>query len=117
MKNWLVWTLIVAGLLYVLWFQPNPQRPVELPRGTVPLQDNREIPYDKSQRPQQPSPKPVPKFGGYPCRGDCSEEKAGYRWAEQNGITDPDSCTGNTGAFIEGCRVYAQQRSADSLKY
>jgi hypothetical protein len=51
-------------------------------------------------------------FGGYPCRGsDCSEDKAGYRWAEANSIADPDDCTGKTGSFIEGCRVYARQQT------
>ena len=53
------------------------------------------------------------QFGGYPCRGDdCSDDWAGYRWAEANGIADPDDCTGKTGFFIEGCRVYARQRTA-----
>jgi hypothetical protein len=50
-------------------------------------------------------------FGGYPCPGnDCSDDKAGYRWAQAHGITDPDACTGKTGPFIEGCRVYARQQ-------
>ena len=116
MKNWLTWALIIAALLYALWFRPGPQQqPVELPGGPVPLQDNRAVPYDKPAPPPQPS-EPAPTFGGYPCSGDCSEDKAGYRWAEQHGITDPDACTGNTGAFIDGCRVYARQRAANSQK-
>ena len=112
----MIWALMIAGLLYALSFLFTPQqRPVELPSGSVPLQDNRTIPYDQAVPPPQAS-KPAPTFGGYPCIGDCSEDKAGYRWAEQNGITDPDACTGNTGAFIEGCRVYARQRAANSQK-
>lgn len=68
--------------------------------------------YDKPV-PRPRTPKPLPTFGGYPCHtDDCAEDKAGYRWAEENGITNPDSCTGKTGAFIEGCRVYARRRSA-----
>ena len=112
----MIWALIVAGLLYALWFQPSPQQQsVELPGGSVPLQNNRAIPYDKPAPPRKAS-EPAPTFGGYPCSGDCAEDKAGYRWAEQNGITDPDDCTGNSGAFIEGCRVYARQRTNGSQK-
>jgi hypothetical protein len=115
LKNWVPFILMIVVLLYAFSFRSGPQQqPVELPKGAVPLENNRTIPYDKPP----PSPKasaPVPTFGGYPCSGDCSDDKAGYRWAEQNGITDPDSCTGNTGAFIEGCRVYARQRAAGAL--
>lgn len=50
------------------------------------------------------------EFGGYPCLGDCTEDKAGYHWAETNRIADPDDCSGKTGSFIEGCRVYARQQ-------
>ena len=114
MKNWFTWALVVAAVLYVLSLQRSPeQQPVDLPRVPVPLENNRTIPYDKPAAPPQ-ALKPTLKFGGYPCSGDCSDDKAGYRWAEQNGITDPDSCTGNTGAFIDGCRVYARERAAAS---
>lgn len=103
--------LMVAGLLFVLWIQLSPQQqPVELPRDSAPLQDNRTIPDDQLPPPPQVS-RPAPRFGGYACIGDCSEDKAGYRWAEQNGITDPDACTGKSGSFIEGCRVYARQQN------
>jgi hypothetical protein len=79
--------------------------------------------------PRHPAPraKPAPRpaapeqrvaFGGYPCLGaDCSEDKAGYRWAESHGIADPDDCTGRTGAFIEGCRVYARQQTPRADRY
>ena len=113
----MTWALIIAGLLYAFWFKHSPQQePVELPAGSVPLQDSRTIPHDQPT----PAPKasePAPTFGGYPCNGDCSEDKAGYRWAQQNGIRDPDDCTGNSGSFIEGCRVYARQRAANSQQH
>jgi hypothetical protein len=55
------------------------------------------------------------EFGGYPCHEDkCSDDWAGYRWAQANRIADPDDCTGSTGAFIEGCRVYARQQTQGS---
>ena len=87
--------------------------PVELPHGPVDLRNDRTVPYD------QPGPKPAAvspgaQFGGYPCSTpECADDKAGYRWAEQHGITDPDSCTGSSATFIEGCRVYARRHSTD----
>lgn len=32
---------------------------------------------------------------------------AGYQWAEQNGITDPSNCGGDSDSFIDGCKEYA----------
>lgn len=115
MKNWATWIFIIAGLLYVVKYQYAAQPPVQLPSGRVELQQDRAVPYDDAALPPEP-PKPLPTFGGYPCRtSDCAEDKAGYRWAEENGITNPDDCMGKTGAFIEGCRVYARQRGAEAL--
>ena len=47
----------------------------------------------------------------YSCTGDCSGHQAGYDWAEQHGITDPDDCAGNSDSFIEGCQEYAEENS------
>lgn len=86
----------------------------------------RAVAHEKSGVPAVAMPRPAPGkpaarsvgadrhvlFGGYPCRGnDCSDDWAGYRWAEANRIADPDDCTGKTASFIEGCRVYARQRT------
>lgn len=49
-------------------------------------------------------------FGDYPCIPDCTEHEAGYQWGKERGISDPDDCSGNTGSFIEGCRVYAEKQ-------
>ncbi|WP_140726554.1 hypothetical protein [Pseudomonas sp. Hp2] len=46
---------------------------------------------------------------GYTCTQDCSGHEAGYRWAEQRGIEDPDDCGGNSQSFIEGCEAYAEE--------
>jgi len=54
------------------------------------------------------------RFGGYPCIGECAEHLAGYYWAEENGISEPDNCEGLNAEFIEGCRVYAEER--DTLR-
>jgi hypothetical protein len=48
-------------------------------------------------------------FEGYPCTVDCSGHEAGYAWAEENAITDPDDCSGKSRSFVEGCRAYADE--------
>lgn len=50
------------------------------------------------------------EFYGNPCIGDCSGHEAGYQWAEDNGIDDPDTCGGNSDSFIEGCQSYAEEQ-------
>ena len=47
-------------------------------------------------------------FHGYECTVDCSGHEAGYAWAEENGITDPGDCGGNSQSFIEGCIAYTE---------
>ena len=48
-------------------------------------------------------------FHGYEWTEDCSGHEAGYAWAEENYITDPDNCGGNSQSFIEGCIAYAEE--------
>jgi hypothetical protein len=50
------------------------------------------------------------EFMGYPCTVDCSGHEAGYEWAEEHDIDDPDDCGGNSDSFIEGCQAYAEER-------
>jgi hypothetical protein len=52
-------------------------------------------------------------FVGQGCTQDCGGHEAGYAWAEEKGITDPDHCGGKSRSFIEGCRAYAEQASAE----
>lgn len=47
-------------------------------------------------------------FYGYECTQDCSGHQAGYKWAEEKGITNPNNCGGNSQSFIEGCCAYAE---------
>lgn len=47
------------------------------------------------------------------CTEDCSGHQAGYEWAEENGITDPDDCDGRSQSFIEGCEAWAEESSED----
>ncbi len=53
-------------------------------------------------------------FMGYKCLDDCSGHQAGYQWAEEHGIDDPDDCDGNSDSFIEGCQAYAQEQVDES---
>lgn len=53
-------------------------------------------------------------YGGYGCTQDCSGHEAGYNWAMEKGITDPENCGGNSWSFIEGCRAYAEENQYDA---
>jgi hypothetical protein len=55
-----------------------------------------------------------PTFYGDPCTYDCSGHDAGYEWAEDNEIEDPDDCGGNSQSFIEGCESYAEERQEEA---
>lgn len=44
----------------------------------------------------------------YGCTEDCSGHDAGYEWAQNNDMTDPDDCGGNSQSFVEGCRAYGE---------
>lgn len=52
------------------------------------------------------------EYKGYRCRKDCSGHIAGYEWARQRNITDPEACPYRPShpSFHEGCRSYAEQR-------
>jgi hypothetical protein len=50
-------------------------------------------------------------IAGDDCTMDCSGHEAGYEWAEEHGIEDPDDCGGNSASFIEGCQAYAAEQS------
>ena len=66
--------------------------------------------HSKAPQPARKTAAPSYTFGGYPCASsDCAEDKAGFHWAERNVIADPDSCTGLSAEFIEGCRVYVER--------
>jgi len=48
------------------------------------------------------------------CTDDCSGHDAGYEWAQDNDITDPDDCDGNSDSFVEGCQAYAEEVQAET---
>lgn len=49
----------------------------------------------------------------YGCTQDCSGHEAGWSWAEENGVTDPYDCGGNSMSFQEGCMAYAEEQQAE----
>jgi hypothetical protein len=109
MKHWATLALIIGGLLFVISMQLAQAVRREQPASAVASEPRRVGPPEKPAPERKAAPL-AQAFGGYPCLVDCSEDKAGYRWAEQRGISDPDDCTGITAAFMEGCRVYAEHR-------
>jgi hypothetical protein len=48
------------------------------------------------------------------CTDDCSGHEAGYDWASDQGISDPDDCGGKSDSFIEGCEAYANEKIMES---
>ena len=59
---------------------------------------------------------PARTFGGYECTDDCVGHAAGFRWAEENEITEADECPEKSSkAFYEGCLAYVDdpERGAD----
>lgn len=103
------WFWIVAGVigLYILSDE-----------NTAPVPQQRAVQYQPL--PQSPLPSPIYSsappvrtpntFMGYECTDDCSGHEAGYAWAEEHDVDDPDDCDGNSESFIEGCRAYAEEQ-------
>ena len=50
-----------------------------------------------------------PTYGSYECTEDCSGHDAGYEWAKDNDICDPDYSGGNSDSFAEGVVAYAYE--------
>lgn len=111
MKNWGTLAFIIAGLSLALYLQFVEHQASGATEDAV--ADEAYVQPDLAPVTAE-ADEPTPTFGGYPCPHDCSENRAGYAWASENNIRDPDNCTGDTGAFIEGCRVYAQEQAAST---
>lgn len=106
MKSTWIW---ISGIILVVWFLSDEKKEhLSTPRQQY-----------ESYAPQNDQTKITPAYsnssfsGGYSCTTDCSGHEAGYKWAEENGIDDPDNCGGNSDSFIEGCHAYADEQQND----
>lgn len=52
----------------------------------------------------------IDDFHGFGCLRNCHGHEAGYAWAEQQGISDPAECGGDSWPFEEGCAGYATEK-------
>lgn len=48
------------------------------------------------------------------CTSDCSGHDAGYQWAEENDISDTDSCSTQSDSFNEGCVAFVEENYGES---
>ena len=110
MKEWFTWMLLAAGLLLAFAFWPVERPMAQTQKQTV--TSSASVGRGGEHPAAVPARSPAQTFAEYPCNSlGCRGHKRGYRWAQDHAITDADDCTGNSGAFIEGCRVYAVQNA------
>lgn len=48
-------------------------------------------------------------FGDADCTGGCDGHNAGFAYAQENDMTDPSSCDGNSQSFIDGCSAFGTE--------
>lgn len=82
--------------------------PSVTPRAVAHLEDDDETDTDETAYDEE-SEDNAEEFHGYRCTVDCSGHEAGYRWAEEHDIRDPEDCGGKSQSFIEGCRAWAEE--------
>ena len=100
------WTWIIV-IAFAIWLYNSDKKGIT----TVPATPTKYI--QKSYVQPRVPVYPTPTFNDYSCTDDCSGHEAGYEWAEENDITDPDDCDGNSLSFIEGCQSYAEEQESD----
>jgi hypothetical protein len=49
------------------------------------------------------------------CIEDCSDHEAGYDWAMEQGVEDPEKCAGKSVTFMQGCLEFAEEQKAFSI--
>jgi len=83
------------------------------PASSAPDGDESSPEADNNNGDEEDSDNDAKEFHGYRCTDDCSGHEAGYEWAEEHEIHDPDDCGGKSESFIEGCRAWAEENPAD----
>ena len=104
--------LVLLGCLFYVYygFEEDPPAAIEPPAAFAPVA----VPYANDTEYASKDDETAPLlFAGYPCGDDCSEHLAGYQWGRESGLSDPDNCEGRSAPFIEGCRVYVEEKAFD----
>jgi hypothetical protein len=106
-NKWWFWLLAIAGiyLLFVIFQSSDTSSATNNSQITSPQTTK----TDNSDNSTYNDDESSTTFHGYDCTEDCSGHEAGYSWAEDHDITDPDECDGNSNSFIEGCQSYAEE--------
>ena len=104
---------IMIAALGLLVYQRS-REPDSLPKSSIaqPAYQGYQIhqPYPSSPTYLHTPQYSTQTFAGYRCTVDCSGHQAGYDWAEEHDIHDPEECGGNSQSFIEGCRSYVKEQ-------
>lgn len=99
--------IVPFGFLVLGFFQPNTvqQTTQQQVQPTAPL-DNAQV---------TPSPSSYTEARGTDdCTSDCSGHEAGWEWAAEKEICDPEYDNGNSESFNEGVRAWAEENCAYS---
>lgn len=101
-----LWFWVIGGVV-MIWAFSDEKSSSKTPSSQP------EYGYQQSPKYQPPyMPGYSPSNMGYSCTDDCSGHDAGYEWAGENGIDNPDDCDGNSNSFIEGCQAYAEEQQS-----
>lgn len=117
-RAFVIGLLVVAGALGVgAWAHSTAPAPdasqsttVAAPAAAAAVDAGRDEQTDGAADARSDSTTDADTFHGYTCTVDCSGHEAGYQWADDNGITDPDDCPidpHNSHSFTEGCWAFA----------
>ncbi len=92
-----LWMVGIIFFVWLIFFSNNSSKPVRITDdfengSSIDIEVDRSITSDN-----------------WECTSDCSGHDAGYEWASENGIEDPNECGGNSVSLIEGCEAYANE--------
>jgi hypothetical protein len=121
MKLGHIWLCIGIGVVLLLALTEKDSKPMHTssPQVSPKVQPYVQPAIIADAMKPQPLPSYTPiypgvGYSGSECTYDCSGHEAGYQWAEQKGIEEPDDCGGNSQSFIEGCRKYANEKKVEN---
>jgi hypothetical protein len=56
-------------------------------------------------------------YQGYPCIPDCQAFQKGFDNAKNQGLTQPNQCSGENMAEITGCKAYVNEYQFENQTY